>query len=268
MAHHHLSAASEDNVVHKESEIAKAWAEHDPSRASVPQHLMRQLREYKRHITVTAAILERMLKNDAMTEVLVKSAVLRRGVSRQRELKRLRRLLPDAVVRIAPNNTLEIAWLMPRRHLIVDPVGGEAQDCILANFVLAWPRTRRDVTMWSGWSAEFPDHACGRFLQRSGSDDLKAALLAAGQAFMAAHAVVLDQHVNAETSVYLPAGRGCFASQTIGATAGSRRYIYARARTWIAFDMLGKDQCLLAPAAEAEQTVAMRLFQQRDDIAA
>jgi hypothetical protein len=117
--------------------------------------------------------------------------VLRRGVGRQRLLEQLRRALPDALLRIANNNTLEIRWLTPRRHLIVNPVGGEAQDCILASFVLAWPVHRRDVGMWSAWAAEFPDHACARFLQRSDSNDLKAALLAAGQAFMVADAGVL-----------------------------------------------------------------------------
>jgi hypothetical protein len=104
----------------------------------------------------------------------------------------------------------------------------------------------------------------GSFLQRSGSDDLKAALLAAGHAFMAAHCLVLDQ-VNAETSIYLPAGPGAFAATIVGASAGTRRYVYARARTWVHNNMLGQDQCLLAPAANPEDTVAFALWNRRRD---
>jgi hypothetical protein len=85
---------------------------------------------------------------------------------------------------------------------------------------------------------------------------------------MAAHAVALDQHLNAVTSVYLSAGPGAFVANIIGATAGTRWYIYARARTWIGSDMLGADQYLLAPAAEAEDTVAYALWRQRDAVVA
>jgi hypothetical protein len=54
----------------------------------------------------------------------------------------------------------------------------------------------------------------------------------------------------------------------VGGRADTRRYVFARARTWVHNDMLGEDQHLLAPAAEPERTVAYALWQRRDAVVA
>jgi hypothetical protein len=73
-------------------------------------------------------------------------------------------------------------------------------------------------------------------------------------------------YITAETSVYLPAGSGAFVCNVIGGQTRDtqRRYIYARANTFITEAMPGPDQLLLPRAATAEETVAPAVWRWAD----
>ena len=58
-----------------------------------------------------------------------------------------------------------------------------------------------------------------------------------------------------------PAGPGALVGTVIsGVTLTGRKYIYARARTWVPTEWLGDDQTLLPRARDPEQSVALRLW--------
>jgi len=250
----------------KENEIARAWIQHDPNRALIPFAIQRQLRAFKNTISTTAAIIEELLKNDDLTIGLIKPLVHRRGVARQRLLNELRHQLPGANIRISHKDVLEISWLTPTKSIVLDPKGSENQDVILCCFLLAWPPAPKALQVHRAWAVEIPDHASGRLLQRDPQVDLRSALFEAGLNFLAADASAVAPHVGENRSIYLTAAHGAFPATVIGAGTkdGSRRYIYARAGTWITDAMRGPDQALLPRAMPADATVALALWRWAD----
>jgi hypothetical protein len=252
-------------LMRKPIEIERAWEQHEPRRAVVASETVRALRAFKPSIAPTADKIAALLKDNNRLHRLVTSSVRRRGVARQRLIQSISRELPDAQVRIAQKEILEITWLKPSTHTLADPQGGEAQDCILVCFLLAWPE-ERSISLWSQWSVEIPDHAAARFIQRAGAGGLRNALFEAGLGFMRADASVITRHGGRGTTIYLPAGRGAFVCKVIvGKSAASgRKYVFARAGTWLSRDMLGADQVLLPAATDPNQTVAIVLWRCRD----
>ena len=253
-----------DDRVIKDGEIERAWLIHEPTRAEIAPDIWRKLRAFKRDIAVTAGIIERVLKNENLTQSLVEPIVRKRGIGRQRKLTDLRRLLPAANIKIAHKSILEISWLSPTAPIIANPQHQrETQDCTLICYFLAWPQTARSIVAHSAWAAEIPDHAAARLLQRAPrAADLRTVLFEAGMAFLAADAETIVPFVGQDASVYLPAGDGAFAASIVGAktTDGQRHFIYARAGTWLSAAMLKPDQTLLPRAATPEQTVALALW--------
>jgi hypothetical protein len=239
----------------------KAWAARD-AYGPIPAECLRTLRTFKSTLGVTAGLLERILSDDALAHDLVAEACRRRGMARQRRLYEIRRRFPAAKVEIAHKSILEMTWLTPRAHLLAAPVGGEQQDCILASFLLAW-QSSRAVSFWSGWAAEIPDHAAARYLQRATADEaaLRAALFAAGVAFMSASAAAVRRANDA--TVFVAAGPGAFVGEIINAAAGERRFTYFRARTWLSEDMLGPDQVPLPAATNPDETMMLALWRDR-----
>lgn len=105
------------------------------------------------------------------------------------------------------------------------------------------------------------DHACARLLQRAPETDLRSAILEAALAFAAADAKVVEPLIGTGTTVYLPAGPGCFVGTIIGGTtAEGRVYIYCRCRTYLAAAFLRPEQVPLPRALDAVDTVAIRLW--------
>lgn len=187
-------------------------------------------------------------------------------------MRAIRRALPGARVRIACKDILEITWLSPHTSILADAKDGERQDCILASFLLAWPadETHKNVTLWSAWSVEFPDHACARYLQQrlrpayATVDELGDALFAAGTEFMASDFAAVNEHLRQGSTLYLAAGDGCFVGEMIRGKSKTRLYTYARARTYLTADMMGVDQSPLAAAANPEQSTLLTLWRTRD----
>ncbi len=234
-------------------EIERSWAQHRPE---VPAAVWRQLRALKRELAPTATRIETMLGDDRLIRDLLFPLSKRRGIHRQRLLNDFRRALPGAEVAISHQSMVEAVWLSPSSAIIADALGGEAQNCLLANYLLAHP----DFHIWNvraAWALEISDHAASRFLQRAQKCDLRTAALSAARAFAAADAA----SVPTRTTIYLPAGPGCFVGHAIeGTTPSKRRYVYMRARTWIPAAWMRKDQLPLPAAAEPEKTVALALW--------
>jgi hypothetical protein len=247
----------------KDSQIERAWLLHEPARGEIPAEVWRGLRAFKRGLLPTAAIIEGVLKKEALAQHLIEPAIRRRGIARQKKLTELRRLLPHANVKISFREILEVSWLSPKPAILADPQHqGEEQDCTLVCYLVAFPPTPHSVTCHSGWAAEIPDHAAARFIQRAPKSDLREALFAAGLSFLAAAAEAVIPHVGQTASIYLPAGPGSFACTVIGARTvdGRSSYVYARSNTWLHESMLRADQTPLPQAATSEQTVALRVW--------
>ena len=245
----------------KEVEVERAWLQHEPARGEIPADVWRKLRALKREWSPTAAVIETVLKKEALA--LIEPAIRKRGVGRQRKLVDLRRMLPGANVRISHKDVLEISWLSPKQAILADPQHqGEQQDCVLVCFLLAWPTTPRTIQAHSVWSLECADHALARLLQRAPHADLRAVLFEAGVGFSAADAAAVVPLVGTDSSIYLPCGDGAFAATVIGAktTDGLKHFVYARASTWLSAAMLKADQKPLARAATAEATVALAIW--------
>jgi hypothetical protein len=115
------------------------------------------------------------------------------------------RVFPAASLRISSKEILEIGWLSPKPHIIVDAKSSKEQDCILACYALAFPPTAQTLTLHSGWALEISDHACARLLQRAPNDDLRAAAQQSALAFVAANASIVRPLIGTVQSIYLPA---------------------------------------------------------------
>jgi hypothetical protein len=252
----------------KEIEVERAWLQHEPTRGEIPADVWRALRAVKRQWLPTAAIIEGILKKDKLAQSIIEPCIKKRGVGRQRKLVDLRKILPGANVKISFKNILEISWLSPKTAILANPQHhGESQDCTLVCFVAAFPVTTRSITCHSAWALEAPDHACARFMQRAPKADLREALFAAGLSFLGASASTVVPLVGQDTSIYLSAGPGSFACTVIGArtTDGRSTYVYARANTWLSGSMLRADQTPLPPAADAEGSVVLSIWNWAED---
>jgi hypothetical protein len=248
------------SVMPDQSILEQAWREHGTKRGFVPSAVWRQLRAIKSELAPTAAVIEKLLRDQDLG--VIEQAIRRRGVSRQRLLDRLRRIFPAAILRISSKEILEIFWLSPKGPIIVDGVGGEEQNCVLACYAVAYPAGAKGMNLHSGWALEISDHACARLLQRSAHADLRAAAQQAALAFVAADAKVVTPLIGTSTSIYLPAGSGAFAATLIGGmtTQTRKTRIYARCRTFVPSSWLNSDQQFLPPAADVEATVATALW--------
>jgi hypothetical protein len=248
-------------------QIDRAWSLHEPERDRVPAEIWRRVRSFKRDLAPTACIIERVLKDQQLAQPLIEKCIRRRGVARQQFLSYLRKTLPGANVRIAHKEILEVSWLSPRPPMFAEPQHpGELQDCVLVCFLAAWPVSAKVTTAHSAWALEVPDHAAARFWQRDPQADLSQALFEAALNFVSADADIVRAQINNNESVYLRAGSGCFACTVIGAqtTDRSKKFTYARARTWLHDDMLGTDQVPLPPAPTPAQSVALNLWRWAD----
>lgn len=244
-----------------EREIELAWLRHEPERNRIPAAIRRRLRALKKEFEPTSMKIKVALNDEEMLSSLVRQCCMRRGVARQRLLADIRRTFPGAEVKVVHKNILEISWLAPSPPVIASPRDhGEAQDCTLVCYFVAWP-SPIGITLRSAWSLEVPDHAAGRYLQWAGNGaDFKSALFEAANRFYAADMAAVKPHVGRGTDVYLPAGNGAFISTVVGARSGIRRFLYARAATFVEQAKLRADQVPLPLAASADQSVAALLL--------
>jgi hypothetical protein len=223
-----------------QSILDRAWREHDLHRAAIPPAVWRQLRAIKRELAPTAAVIEKLLRDQDL--VVIEQVIRRRGVVRQRLLKDFRRALPAATLRLCGGGILEFFWLSPKGPIIVDGRAGEEQDCLLACYAVAYPAGAKGMTLHSGWALEISDHACGRYLQRAPNGDLRTAAQQAALAFVAADAKVITPLIGTSTSIYLPGRSGAFAATVIGGLTQKtgKAKIYARCRTFVpSWDKIG-----------------------------
>jgi hypothetical protein len=60
------------------------------------------------------------------------------------------------------------SWLAPRGCTLINPeTYGEAQDAILLRYDFAWIERRLELNGYEAFSAEIPDHATARLMQRA-----------------------------------------------------------------------------------------------------
>jgi hypothetical protein len=118
------------------------------------------------------------------------------------------------------------------------------------------------ISLHAAWALEISDHAAARLLQRAPNDDLRASAQQAALAFVAADASIVRPLIGTAQSIYLPTGSGAFAANLIGGmTQTGKPRIYARCRTFVPATWLKPDQVFLPRAADAENTVAVSLWQ-------
>jgi hypothetical protein len=248
----------------RELEITRSWLRHEPERDRIPSVFWRRLQALKKQFEPTSLKIKAALADEASLHRLIAQCCNRRGIARQRILADTRRSFPGAQIKIAHRDVLEISWLAPSPAVIAAPKDfGEAQDCTLCCYCVAWPTPPFGIRLCSAWSLEVPDHAAGRYLQRAGDDvDFGGALVAAANHFYGADMVEVAPHVGMNTAIYLPTGGGCFVATVVGAKAGGgQSFLYARAVTWLDEKMLRDDQIPLRLASAADKSVAALLLE-------
>jgi hypothetical protein len=246
-------------VARKQLEIERAWRQHDPAQGRVSFDAKCRLHEFKRTLAASAQRIEQHLSPH---DRLLAACIKRRGLSRQRALLGLRTALPGAVV-TGRRDCIEVRWLNCREHLIVDTENpGELQDGVCVHIALLYREPDGTVTFQLNYLLEVPDHACARFLQRAPAADLQAALFAAANSFTAADRLDVWQAMVSRDSIYLAAGPGAFACDVVSGRIkdSGTRLVFARARTWLADDMLDCEQTPLKPAPTPQCTVAAMLL--------
>jgi hypothetical protein len=82
------------------------------------------------------------------------------------------------------------------------------------------------MSLNAAWSLEIFEHARARLLQRAPDADLRAAAFEAALAFAAADAKTVEPLISTATSIFLPAGPGCFVGTVISSQTASEREIY------------------------------------------
>jgi hypothetical protein len=155
-------------------------------------------------------------------------------VGRVRTFAKLRHHFQPAIVEPLKAGILW-SWLEPRSAVLADPEDpGEEQNAILVRYGVAWVVRKRELLGYTAFSLEIPDHCTGRMLQRSPGLDIRAALHQAHHALFQAS-----------------------------------RFIFARARTWIADNMVRADQTLSAAAPTGIQSqltiMTMLALEQAED---
>jgi hypothetical protein len=250
--------ATAGGVARKRREVEAAWRAHDPWQGRVPFDAKCRLVDFKRALTASAQRIERHLSPH---DRLLADCIQRRGLSRQRALAALRAALPGAVV-TGTKDCIEVRWLAPRSHLIIDTEHpGELQDGVCVHIALLWREPDGAVTFHLNYLLEVPDHACARFLQRAPAADLHAALFEAASAFTAADEQDVSFALVKRETIYLISGPGCFACDVIAGRIkdSGKRLVFARARTWLNDEMLEQAQTPLKPAPTPDCTVAAML---------
>ena len=80
-------------------------------------------------------------------------------------------------------------------------------------------------------------------------------------AFAAADAKTVEPLIGTTTSIFLPAGAGCFLATVIGGqTLSGRPCIYARCGTWLPHAWLRANPMPLPRASNPEETVALQIW--------
>jgi hypothetical protein len=239
----------------KRRQIESAWRQHDPWQGRVTFEAKCRLADCKRDLTPAAQRIEQHLSPH---DRLLAACIKRRGLSRQRALTALRSALPGAVV-TGRRDCIEVRWLAPREHLIVDTDDpGELQSGICVHIALLWREPNGSGTFHLNYLLEVPDHACARFLQRAPAANLHAALFEAANAFTAADQEDVALALVHRDTIYLSSGPGVFACDVIAGKIkdSDKRLVFARARTWLNDAMLEQAQTPLKPAPTADCTVA------------
>ncbi|HZV03628.1 MAG TPA: hypothetical protein VE999_00930 [Gemmataceae bacterium] len=245
-------------------QIEQSWQARRPE---VPQTIWRQLRALKYTLAPTAQLIEDRLRNDTLIGDL-RLLMRARGVRRQKMLTALQRCFPAA--QLTPSKTqrdvVSLTWVSPKPPIIIGGVGGELQNCLLVCAAVAFPNPPlpgvKAISLYSTFVLEIADHAAARLLQRAPQASLRQAALDAADAFATAEAKCVAPLVGNGATIYLPAGgAGCFVCTVIGGhTREGRKYVYARASTFLPHSWLRPDQRPLPPAAEPEKTVALALW--------
>jgi hypothetical protein len=239
----------------RERQIERAWIKHDPSRAKIPQEAWRALRNFKKQIAPQAARVAVASAARDRIKGLMADYSRKGDVGRQRTFAKLKHHFYPATVERLKAGILW-SWLEPRSAMLADPNDpGEEQNAILTRYGLVWVRRKREFLGYQAFSLEIPDHCTGRMLQRSPGLDIRAALHEAHHALFQASSEVITAHVVDGAPFYLPCAEGLLICSALRAdTRTGTRFVFGRARTWIAANMLGPDQYPIAAAPTATQS--------------
>jgi hypothetical protein len=241
----------------KQVEIERAWIAHDPSRASIPASVRRQVRAFKQSLAGPAAVAARSLVDPALRKHVLDFS-RKRGIGRARAFARLKGRFPGARFS-AEGDTIQIFWLEPRdRSMLLavrDP--GELQPAVLVNFCVAGRRTPRATALLNATALECPDHALGRILQRMPGADLRSILIEGAEVFLWGDAAAVLELTRAGRTLHLSTkDGGMFLADGIHAVdSAGQQSLHARPRTWISREMVGRDQIPVPTAKDADASI-------------
>lgn len=231
----------------------------------VPAEVRGIVRRWKKALTVTS---DPIYESDQVPGAhdALEAVAHKKGVGRDRGIKKIRRLLPAARLSMLGPNYSVWAFLAPCEPILQNAEDeGEKQPAVSVNFLFGGKVADHFVIRVGQWSLEIPDHALHRLVQRWPNCDLAKTLWEAHRNVLSAKAIrPLPEY---EQQFNLPAGDGVFAGQFVFGrdkqeegmlthVPGQDFLFYFRARTWLHQDQLYDQQAVLTagtpPMGDAE----------------
>jgi len=213
----------------------------------IPAEARGIVRRWKAQLALTSERIYDCRDLPGMDDAL-ESAAFKKGVGRDRAIKKIRRSLPGLRLETLGHDYTVWSFLAPCEPLIQNAEdAGQRQRAVSANFLVAGRIDDHFVVRMGMWTLEIPDHALHRLVQRWPRGDLTKALWDSHKGILAAAS--MNPLPEYGRYFYLPAGAGVWAGQFVsgtGATDGEF-LIFFRARTWLHEDQLYEEQEMLSP---------------------
>jgi hypothetical protein len=240
-------------------EIERAWREHEPLRARVPNSVRVKTRAL---ITAVAHDGEQILSvcQEPLLHAIVTDWRCKKKVGKQRAFMKLVSLLAPSRIR-EDRESLVVISLMAYGSNVAAAHMRYAQDAISV-LVLRLGKSFRPAL-----ALEVPFHALARIIERGAMTPVaaQAAIHEAAERFLAADHAAMERASSTEESMALPAGSGLLLGEVIALRdadfdhiIGNPLRLFHRARTWIPLRDAMANQKPPPPASDAAASVLYR----------
>jgi hypothetical protein len=239
----------------RERELEAAWRRHEPRRAKVPYPARRAAEAFRESIIGDAEKVRLTYQSKPFRRILADWAKAA-SLGRSHTTQRLAAAIAPAHVDVI-SGALRLMWLeshAERLTLIDDPRYDQPAVLIVGALVR---RTGRSLSAANGFPVvEVSEHALRRIFERAPNIDVKAALLGAAHAFLAADFKTVEERRLAGGTLCLRCGPGLLLSEILYcADRQDKPRLFARANTWISWAAAEPGQRPIARATDPAATV-------------
>jgi hypothetical protein len=246
-----LAPPHERNIA-REREIA--WRKHEPLRSRVPYFARRTAEQFRESIAPDAGRIKRVYSSTSF-RALLKDWARQASLGRSHAIKRVASAIAPASAE-AIGGMLRLLWLESRGQLVQLDDPRYAQNCVLVVGAVI-RRSGRTLGAASGFPVlECSEHSLRRLCERAPHIDVKAALLEAACAFLAADFRTVEAQRLKGGTVCLKAGPGLLLTEVLYcADLEKKPRLFSRANTWISWATAEPDQRPIAAAVDPAATM-------------